>query len=206
MTGYAKLTGWLIGIWFVLSLGASALHLYQNAPGQPPVVFGLAALGPIVAFILWFALSPSFRAFAMSLDVRVLTQVQTLRIIGYVFLVLAAYGILPKGFALSAGWGDIAVGATAALAALKLAIPERRMGFIAWQILGITDLVSAVTLGTLAQVLDPHGISTGPMTVLPVSLIPTFGVPLFLILHLICIAQALRWRAHSIEPAAQPAF
>jgi hypothetical protein len=36
------------------------------------------------------------------------------------------------------------------------------------------------------------------MTVLPLSLIPGFLVPLFLILHIICIAQARRW------PAEQP--
>jgi hypothetical protein len=31
------------------------------------------------------------------------------------------------------------------------------------------------------------------MTVLPLSLIPTFAVPLLLILHAISIAQARRW-------------
>jgi len=39
------------------------------------------------------------------------------------------------------------------------------------------------------------------MTVLPLSLIPTFAVPLMLILHLICIAQAWRWRAQQVSPA-----
>jgi hypothetical protein len=33
------------------------------------------------------------------------------------------------------------------------------------------------------------------MTVLPLSLVPTFLVPLFLIFHVICIAQARNWRA-----------
>lgn len=31
------------------------------------------------------------------------------------------------------------------------------------------------------------------MTVLPLSLISTFGVPLMIILHVICIAQARQW-------------
>ena len=31
------------------------------------------------------------------------------------------------------------------------------------------------------------------MTVLPLSLIPTFAVPLFIILHIICVAQARLW-------------
>jgi hypothetical protein len=35
------------------------------------------------------------------------------------------------------------------------------------------------------------------MTVLPLSLIPTFLVPLFLIFHIICIAQARGWNVSS---------
>jgi hypothetical protein len=77
--------------------------------------------------------------------------------------------------------------------ALGLAAPGHRKSFIFWQLLGITDLVTAVALGPVASMLNPHGIGAAAMTVLPMSLIPTFGVPLFLILHLICIAQAVRW-------------
>jgi hypothetical protein len=40
------------------------------------------------------------------------------------------------------------------------------------------------------------------MTVLPLSLIPTFAVPLLFILHFICIAQALRWPTPQVPPAA----
>jgi len=35
------------------------------------------------------------------------------------------------------------------------------------------------------------------MTVLPLSLIPRFLVPLFLIFHLICIVQARAWKVAS---------
>lgn len=195
MSRYAKLSSWLIGAWFVVSIVASGLHLYQNDPKQPPLPLGIAALTPIIVFLVWFALSASFWKFTLSLSPRVLTLVQTLRIEGFAFLVLASYSILPRTFALSAGWGDIAIGATASLAAWKLATPNRRGSFIAWQILGIADLVNAVLMGTLAGIINPHGISTGAMTVLPLSLIPTFAVPLFLILHVICIAQAIGWKA-----------
>jgi hypothetical protein len=150
---------------------------------------------PIVLFLVWFASSSGFRQFVLSLSPRTLTLVQSMRIAGFVFLVLGTYKILPAFFALSAGWGDIAIGATASFAALRLANPAHRKGFIFWQVLGITDLVNALALGTLAGVIDPHGIPTGAMTVLPMSYISTFAVPLFLILHIICIAQARRWPA-----------
>jgi hypothetical protein len=148
--------------------------------------------------------SARFRQFALSLNPSELTFVQSWRIAGFTFLALAAYGILPGLFALPAGWGDIAIGITAPLVALRLVTPAHRKSFILWQLLGITDLVTAVALGTLAAVLNPHGIAASAMNVLPMSLIPTFAVPLFLILHIICIAQALRWpRLATSSSAAQ---
>jgi hypothetical protein len=204
MSKYAKLTIGLIGAWFVFSLVASALHLYRTGPNDPPLPLGLAALAPIVLFVAWFMSSARFRQFALSLNPSELTFVQSWRIAGFTFLALAAYGILPGLFALPAGWGDIAIGITAPLVALRLVTPAHRKSFILWQLLGITDLVTAVTLGTLAAVLNPHGIAASAMNVLPMSLIPTFAVPLFLILHIICIAQALRWpRLATSSSAAQ---
>jgi hypothetical protein len=193
MTKYAKLTTGLIAAWFVLSLTASALRLYVAGPNAPPLALGLAALTPIVAFVVWFAVSPGLRQFTLSLNPRMLTMVQSWRVIGFVFLVLATYGILPRAFALPAGWGDIAVGATASFVALTLASPNHRTMFIVWQVLGIVDLLLAVALGTLVPVINPHSIPTAAMMVLPLSLIPTFAVPLLLILHVICIMQATRW-------------
>ncbi|MGA9585872.1 MAG: hypothetical protein WBQ95_11130 [Terracidiphilus sp.] len=193
MSTYAKLTTGLLGAWFVFSLGGSALHLYANGANQPPLPLGLAALMPILLFLAWIMLSAKFRQFALSLSPSILTFVQSWRIAGFTFLALAAYGILPNLFALPAGWGDIAIGATAPFVALGLALSRHRKSFILWQILGITDLVAAVVLGTLASVLNPNAIAANAMTVLPMSMIPTFAVPLFLILHIICIAQAVRW-------------
>jgi hypothetical protein len=90
--------------------------------------------------------------------------------------------------------GDIAIGVTALFAALRLASPAHRKGFIFWRVLGITDLINALVQGMLAGVIDPHGVPSGVMTVLPVSYISTFAVPLFLILHIIGIAQRVTVR------------
>ena len=108
-----------------------------------------------------------------------------------------ARGVLPAIFALPAGYGDMAIGTTAAFVAWKLAHPTQRTAFIFWQVLGIVDLVSAVALGTTARLLSPHDASMLPMTVLPLSMVPTFLVPLFAIFHFICIAQAMKWNAGS---------
>jgi hypothetical protein len=195
MSKYAKLSARLLAAWLVFALSSSALHLYKNAPNTPPIALGIAVVAPVVLFLIWFASSTGFRQFVLSLNPRTVTLVQTVRIAGIVFLALGTYKILPEFFALSAGWGDIAIGVTAPFAALVLANPAHRKSFIFWQFLGVFDLVNALALGTLAGIIDPHGIPTEPMTVLPMSYITTFAVPLFLILHIICIAQARRWPA-----------
>ena len=188
---YGRVTAGLIAVWFVFALSASALHVFKT--DLLPVALGLAVTIPIVAFLLWFATSAAFRQFALSLNPRTLTFVQSWRVAGFTFLVLYAAGILPGVFALPAGLGDIAIGATAPLVAIKLGNFNHRRGFIFWQILGISDLVMAVTLGTIARLTSPDGVGTGVMTVLPLSLIPTFAVPLLIMLHVLCIAQARQW-------------
>ena len=201
---YAKLTTSLIFVWFLFSLTASALHVFATEPNQPPLPLGLSVLIPIGIFAIWSVTSQPFRQFLLSLDPRVLTIVQAWRIAGFVFLVLYAYKILPGQFALPAGWGDIAIGATAPLVALKLANPLHRKSFIFWQLLGIADLVNAVGMGVAARFINPHGIATSAMTVLPMSLIPTFAVPLFLILHFISIAQARQWQEQPYSRVGEP--
>jgi hypothetical protein len=190
---YGRLTAWLIAAWFAASLSAAALGLIQTEPGRPPFPLLVAVAVPLGAFGLWYAASRSFREFVLALSPRALTLVQSWRTAGFVFLVLARYRILPAGFALPAGWGDIAIGATAVFVASRLAVPKHRGIFILWQLLGMLDLVTAVTLGATAALVNPNGIPTTPMTALPMSLIPTFAVPLLFLLHIICIAQARGW-------------
>ncbi|HEY6376871.1 MAG TPA: hypothetical protein VIX90_15225 [Edaphobacter sp.] len=196
-TGYGRLTVGLIAAWFVLSLMASAFHMFSTSPDKPPLPLLIAVVVPITVFWVWYRTSTSFKAYVLSLNPRTLTIIHSWRIAGFVFLVLYTYGILPGVFALPAGWGDIAIGATALLVGMRLSNPRHKRSFIAWQLLGVTDLVAAITLGAAARFIEPqaglNGITTSPMTVLPLSLIPTFAVPFLLILHMICIAQAVRW-------------
>ncbi|HEX7289286.1 MAG TPA: hypothetical protein VF532_24090 [Candidatus Angelobacter sp.] len=193
-TNYRNLVSGLLAVWFAVVLSASALHAFRS-DASPPRALGLAVALPLVLFAIWFAASPEFREFLLSLSPRTLTLLHSWRVAGYTFLVLYTYGILPGIFALPAGWGDIAIGATAPLVAFKLANPRHRGSFMVWQLLGMADLVIAVTTGTLARLIDPGAVATGAMTVLPLSLIPTFAVPLLLMLHAIAIAQARRWPA-----------
>ncbi|MCU1268737.1 MAG: hypothetical protein JWN74_31 [Acidobacteriaceae bacterium] len=202
MKSYGKLVGGLIAAWFVLAFSASAMHAFETGSQRVGLAVAVAALTPIIVFSVWFATSEQFRQFALSVNPRILTLMQTWRILGLVFVILEARKLLPAVFAFPAGYGDIAIGATAWFAALKLANPKRRNSFILWQSLGITDLIVAVSLGTTAVLISPHAPSMLPLTVLPLSLVPTFLVPLFMIFHVICIAQARMWRTAAADSRA----
>ena len=106
--------------------------------------------------------------------------------------------MLPGAFAWPAGLGDIAIGVTAPWVARALV---RRPGFaisrvfVVWNLLGILDLVVAVSVGGLSSALAsgaPGEVTTGPMAQLPLVLIPAYLVPLFVILHLAALFQARR--------------
>jgi hypothetical protein len=206
---YEKLTAGLIAVWFTFSLIASALHWFDTDPERPPMPLLLAVVVPIALFSIWYFSSKGFRDFVLSLSPKTLTLVQAWRIAGFVFLVLYSYRLLPGPFALPAGWGDVFIGATALIAAMKLANPNHRAAFMVWQVLGITDLVVAITMGAGARFLAPQEfasagvVNTAQMTVLPLSVIPTFGVPLLLILHIICIAQARRWSSSAVRQVGE---
>ncbi len=196
-TNCGKLTAGLIAVWFLFALSASALYWFKNDANRIGIGVAVAAVVPILVFVVWFAASKNFRQFALSLNPQALTFAQSWRIVGFTFVLLEARGVLPAIFALPAGYGDMTIGVTATLVAWKLANPIRRNSFILWQLLGIADLVTAVSLGTTARLISPDGPSMAAMTVLPLSLVPTFLVPLFLILHVICLAQARAWKAAS---------
>ncbi len=109
-----------------------------------------------------------------------LVAVHTWRILGTAFLWGVSQGILHPAFGIPAGVGDILIGVTAIPFAyfLMKGFSWSKYALVVWNVLGIADLVMAVSLGFITS---GTGIST--MTTFPWVLIPTVGVPLALIIH-----------------------
>jgi hypothetical protein len=201
----------VLGLWFAAVLTASALHVYKVGSEMalmPPLPLGLSVVVPIFVFLIAYGTSRTFREFILSLDPRILTIVQAWRIGGIVFVILQSVGHLPALFALPAGLGDFAIGITAPLVANHL-LPfvAYRKSFLTWHALGVLDLVVAVAMGVLTS-RGPIGLLTVAvpsdlMTVLPLSLIPTFAVPLLTICHLIVFAQWRNGRLPAYSRAVQ---
>ena len=190
--GVRNLTLAVLAVWFLFALGGSLLGLFDSGP-RPPLLLALTAAVPVAAFVVCYVTSAGFREFVLSLDLRGLALAQTFRVVGIVFVILYSLGALPGAFALPAGWGDFAIGITAPVVAWYWKRPFPKRTFIVWNVLGSLDLVSAMTLGVLASA-SPVGVLAGDVSTrlmgqFPLSLIPTFFVPLLLIFHLICFIR-----------------
>src|SRR5437867_3652988 len=134
-SNYAKLAASLLVLWFAASFLASAKGVLQSSPTAPPLTLLTGVLLPVALFFAWFSASSGFREFALNLDLRALTVVQSWRFVGFGFLALYAYGILPASFALPAGLGDMAIGITAPLIALRFSDSRYRRLFLLWNAL-----------------------------------------------------------------------
>lgn len=185
------LSGWLL---LVLSLGA--VGAFVGPPRTPPLPIAIGVAAPLVLFFAWLRLSQSFREFVLSLDLRLIAGMQAWRWAGLGFLALYTHKVLPAVFALPAGLGDMAIGVTAPWIILALVRQPgfaARGAFIRWNVLGILDLLVAVSIGAVSAFLAtgaPGEISTAPMATLPLLLIPAFLVPLFLMLHTAALMQS----------------
>ncbi len=125
------------------------------------------------------------------------------RVIGGNFIVLWAFGAIPGEFALPAGIGDVIVGVLALPAALYFASgrPGAYVVAIGWNLLGVADLVNALTLGFLSSPgplqqfgFDHPNFITGAY---PTVMTPAFAVPLSLILHGVLLWQLRRHAARA---------
>lgn len=126
-----------------------------------------------------------------------LVAFQAYRITGFVFLRLWDHGFLPGYFALPAGIGDTLTGVLAIGAALafRQELPWAKRFAYAVNVFGLVDLINAVSMGMLTAAKSPAGMS--PMLVYPLSIVPTFGVPLAAIVHCLSLWQLNRRRRGS---------
>ncbi len=183
------LTTYVVLIWFLLVLTGSVLGTFA----QYPLVFYLTVGGPVILFVAGYLLSDAFRRVVRSLvgDPWGITLLQTYRVLGVSMAIEALRNALPAVFGLSAGFGDLFIGVTALLAAASWSSGGRfgKGVFVLWNVLGLLDLIIAVSTGVLALVTQSGPVTMAPMRLYPLSLVPAFGVPLAFILHFTGLAQ-----------------
>ncbi len=187
-----------LALWFGVVFFLGAQGAFVGRPGSPPLPIFFAFALPLAVFFAAYFRWEAFRAMILGADLRLMAAIQGWRWAGLGFLSLYAHGVLPGLFAFPAGLGDVAIGLSAPWIVLGLIrhrafVTSRR--FVTWNILGIVDLVVAVSMGTICSGFIPGltgTVTTGLMAQLPLVLIPAYFVPLFIMLHVAALAQARR--------------
>lgn len=210
----AGITG-LLAVWFAAAyfIGSEKL-LVGDEPGLfAPIA--LTAVIPVALFLGLYLISPRVRGFVLAQDIRTLTMIHLWRVIGFNFLLLYAYDLLPAMFAFPAGAGDVAIGI------LALAVVARidrdpdyvtSKGLVRFHLLGLLDFAVAVATASLTSGVFPaliaDGVTSAPTEIWPLNIFPSFLVPIFIILHLVVLLKVrdLRRTARTHAHAAlQPA-
>ena len=195
--------------WLFLATELARAGVFQSGLER---VFPMIALGtglPIIFGLLAIRYSTSLRAVLQAIPIHRLIGVQVYRTLGFIFLIATSANLLPGVFALPAGIGDIAVGLLAPLVAWRaMKDPGRVRGTImAWVILGIGDLILALTLGFLSSPGRFQMIALGEpnagISAFPLVMIPIFAVPVSILLHVAVISKlrAARRSGSGVAPA-----
>ena len=178
------------GVWLVVAAAAAALGYTQGLrPPAPQAIVGALTLLSLLAV----AVLPPVRRWARAVDLRVLVALHLTRLVaGAYFLVLHRRGELPYAFAVPGGVGDMLV-ALLALGLLVGATPDTPGGrrlYGAWNLVGLVDIVFVVATATRVGIADPAALQ--PLLGLPLSLLPTWLVPLIIASHALIVWRLAR--------------
>jgi len=194
----------LLLAWLFSALALSRSGFFQASAANVPTI-PLGLLIPIAAGVILFRRWQLFRRVIDGIPQSWIVIIQVYRVEGLVFLTLLAKGLLPGAFAWPAGIGDIIVGLLAPVAGIAYMRSARGSAGLlwAWNLLGMADLIVAVTTGfptspSQLQLLSldrPNQL----ISAFPLVLIPVFLVPLSVLLHL---ASLEKLRPHKMITAS----
>ncbi|MSU23963.1 MAG: hypothetical protein EXS32_09105 [Opitutus sp.] len=180
-----RLAFWL---WFATAVAVGRVSLLQRLPPPaiPGILFGLTAL-----LLYGYFRVAALRAWADALDLRALVLLHVTRFVGIYFLVLYGRGELPHDFAVPGGIGDIVVATLALVVALApLGPPLRSRAISIWNVIGLVDILLVAFTAARLNLSDPSQLRA--LTHLPLSLLPTFLVPLIIASHFVIFNRLAR--------------
>lgn len=195
----------LLPLWFAVALALSAAEVFRGVADHAPTIeFGIFV--PIAVGLVWLWRSETAMRLIDAVPQSWLVGIQFYRALGLIFLLLHAQGSLPSLFALPAGSGDVTVGLLAPVVAVAYArgMAGREVLVRGWNILGLLDLAVAITTGFLTSPSPLQMYSFDApnelITAYPLVLVPVFGVPLAVLLHVVSLIKLSRETAHRMSP------
>lgn len=175
-------------VWLAAAIivGAAGVTQRLQPPAPQLVLASLTAL-----LILSGQFLGGFRAWLAGLGWRPLVALHLARFVGLYFLILYSRGELPFAFAVPGGIGDVAVAALAlALLISHRLVSGRPALLFTWNVVGLLDILFVVVTAARLGWAQPG--SMAALLRLPLSLLPTFLVPLIIASHVWIFAELRR--------------
>lgn len=178
----------LFWLWFGAALAAGHFLVLQrvSALALPALTLFLAAL-PVLAYLRLRAI----RSWVDAVDLRALVLLHVTRLAAIYLLVLHQRGEMPRALVMPGALGEIIVAVMALPVALApLADAARHRAIVIWNVVGLVGLLLAQLNAVRLALATPADVRV--LTTLPVSLLPTFLVPLLLATHVVILARTRR--------------
>lgn len=166
-------------LWLIAALLATHFGTLARLPlgALPVLMVALAALACFATIRL-----ASLRGWLAAIDVRALVLLHVTRAASYYLLALADRDAMPAAFAAPTAWAEMVLaGAALLLAFVPLPAAIARHAFAIWNVAGLGHLLLATATAIRIGLADPAPFRL--FTVLPLSLFPTFLLPLLLTTH-----------------------
>jgi len=186
----------ILGAWVCLATAAGVAGWLEkaNAPLVAGIIWTTTAL---VLLACWKV--PTLHRWAMTVELRWLVLLHLTRFVGFYFFYLCRRGELPFAFAAPAGWGDIIV-ATLAVLLLALSGVRNRGMLIIWNTVGLADILFVIVLALRLGLEDWR--SMHALREFPLSLLPTFLVPLIIVSHVLIFFRAAKRKSPPLSRTA----
>jgi hypothetical protein len=195
----------LLSLWGAgaMALSESGAFMVPATLAEPPVVL-VSMLGGAVTLWLLATRTQTGQAILDRTDPGLLIAFQIPRVMGAIFVVGWAAGVIPWQFALLAGLGDIWAGIEGwrAWRACAEGAPDARAKVLRANIVGLGDFVVAVLVGITTSEGFAHLMAHETPNIInlhPLAMFPGYFVAIFLAFHFVSLS---RLRSFSTLPAA----
>ncbi len=185
----------LLSLWgaVAMALSQSGAFMVPATLSDPPVVL-FSMLGGAATLWLLATRTRTGQAIVAQTDPGLLIAFQIPRVMGAIFIVGWAAGVIPWQFALLAGLGDIWAGIEGyrAWRACTRGAPDARAKVLRANIVGLGDFVVAVLVGITTSEGFAHLMAHGTPNIInlhPLAMFPGYFVAIFLAFHFVSLSK-----------------
>ncbi len=180
---------------FVVSWGFVAVLVgVSGIPRNAAIPMPALCLALVAGLLLYIAVRPAFRDRVLSAGVRTLLAFNLVRFFGLYFVWLSRKGLIAGDVAVLAGWSPVivALGAIVVLLAFRPQDAVGRQAILVWNIVALLDVV--VVFAVMSLMARPGSALQSRFHLFPLSLLPTFFLPLLFVTNVLVFLWWLRGR------------